>query len=82
MEEQFRAYISDAFDELFPVACPDLRERQMKTLGQILPKVMRALGNKRAPRFNSRQFAILAILHALASGDRSIAGVTLKGFYD
>jgi hypothetical protein len=53
MEERFKAYISDAFEELFPTACPDLRERQIKTLGQILPKVMRALGNKRTPRLNS-----------------------------
>ena len=82
MEEQFKAYISDAFEELFPTACPDLRDRQIKTLGQTLPKVMRALGNKRTPSLNSRQFAILAILDALASGDRSIAGVSLKGFYD
>jgi hypothetical protein len=82
MEEQFKAYISGAFDELFPVACADLRQRQIKTLGQILPKVMRALGNKRTPGLNSRQFAILAILDALGSGDRSVAGASLKGFYD
>ena len=82
MEEQFKAYISDAFDELFPIACPDLHERQIKTLSQILPKVMRALGNKRTPRLNSTQFAILAILDALANGARSIAGVSLNGFYD
>jgi hypothetical protein len=25
MDNQFKAYISGAFDELFPVACPDLR---------------------------------------------------------
>jgi hypothetical protein len=49
MEERFKAYINDAFDELFPIAYPDLRERQIKTLGQILPKVMRALGNTHAP---------------------------------
>jgi len=43
---------------------------------------MQALGKKRTPRLNSTQFAILAILDALASGDRSIAGFSLEGFYD
>jgi len=82
MEEQFKAYISDAFEELFPTACPDLRERQIKTLGRILPKVMRALPKKRTPGLNARQFAILAILDAMAMGHRSVAGVSLNGFYD
>ena len=82
MEEQFKAYISDAFDELFPVAYPDLRERQLKTLGRILPKVMRALGKKRTPGLNARQFAILAILDAMAMGHPSVAGVSLNRFYD
>jgi hypothetical protein len=43
---------------------------------------MRALGNKRTPRLNSTQFALLAILDALASGHRLVAGVSLDGFYD
>jgi hypothetical protein len=82
MDEQLKAYVIGAFDELFPVAYPDLRERQIKTLGRILPKVMRALAKKRTPGLNARQFAILAILDAMAMGHRSVAGVSLNGFYD
>jgi hypothetical protein len=31
MDEQLKAYVIGAFDELFPVAFPDLRERRLNT---------------------------------------------------